>query len=267
MNHPEPLIAARTVDLAVAVFGANLLAAYVGGSYARATHKPTSDVDTVVILEKPDRDAERTYADGFRALHESAGLAFAHCGEIFDEATLTGLLDFTDMCLAAVPSIQHSACYLADCPLSSFRKGDVVYKMLQDPKICVYDPQEILGPLTARALDYFQRWPMPRVQPYKHALQLPAHSEQARLASKWDQRRRARDWDWTATPIGVGLERWFGPGLSYRSPAFHGREPVTTVAPGAPNVCPLPVVDGQLADLLRAQCLAMPAPGHDGSRR
>lgn len=249
-------IAEETVKLARTSFPDSLLAAWVGGSYARGTAKPTSDVDTVVILRESDHDAERTFAEQFRALHQQAGLKFDHVGEVFDLASLNGLLDFTERCLAAVPAIQQSACYLADCSLSVFRKGDVVFKMLEEPKVFVHDPGMVVDKLTARAVDYFQRWPMPRVQPYKDRLTLPDGSHSAALAETWA--RRADTDDWVDTPVGIGLHRWFGPDLVVRARAFD-RQPPVTAAVGRPHACPRPVADADLGALLSAQCLSVPA--------
>lgn len=251
----EPSIAERTVELARTVFGENLLAAWVGGSYARGTQKPTSDVDTVVILRETEAASEREFAETFRDLHLAAGLKFDHCGEIFDLETLEGLLTFTEACVAAVPAIQQSACYLADCPLSVFRKGDVVFKMLEEPKIHLVDPGKIVDLLTARAIDYFLRWPMPRIQSHKGQLSLPHGSRAAAVAALWD--RRADTDNWTNTPVGTSLGRWFGPDLAVRASAFDQHPPVTTVA-GAPHACPLPVAEGDLAAMLTAQCLSIP---------
>lgn len=250
-----PPIAARTVDLAGEVFGDNLLIAFVGGSYARGTQKPTSDVDTVVVLAHSDRGQETRFAECFRTLHLDAGLKMGHCGEVFDIATLEELLTFTDGCIAAVPAIQASACYLADCPLSMFRKGDVVWKMLEEPKICVYDPKALLTGLEIRALDYFRRWPMPRIQTFKSQLRLSDTSPEAKLAATWV--RRAGTAQWVNTPVGIGLERWFGADLSDRAKAFQRHIPLLD-AVGDPRACPLPVAGADLGAALAAQCLAHP---------
>lgn len=252
----EPSIPERTVELAHSIFGDNLLAAWVGGSYARGEQSPTSDVDTVVILRDADRERERSFAEQFRDLHRQAGLKFDHCGEIFDLTTLERLLNFTEACLEAVPAIQQSACYLADCPLSIFRKGDVVLKMLEEPKIHVLDPGRVVDLLTARATGYFLRWPMPRIQPYKNQLNLPAGGHAAALAARWESLADTRQW--TDTPVGISLHRWFGPELIQRAHAFNEQPPVTA-ADGEPHTCPLPVADEKLARALTAQCLSHPA--------
>ncbi|WP_067659601.1 nucleotidyltransferase domain-containing protein [Nocardia harenae] len=254
MNQPPP-IAGRTVELAQQLFGGNLLAAYVGGSYARGANKPTSDVDTVVILRQAHRAREADFAEQFRELHRTAGLKYEHCGEVFDLPTLEGLLTYTERCLEAVPAIQQSACYLADCPLSIFRKGDVVWKMLEEPKICVFDPDSILDGLTERAQRYFTRWPMPRIQTYKGRLRLPDGSRHALLAHSFAA--LANTSQWAHTPVGIGLERWFGRDLIWRSEALVGQAPVTDPTQN-PAACPLPEAGRDLAALLAAQCLATP---------
>ncbi|MGI8307072.1 nucleotidyltransferase domain-containing protein [Saccharopolyspora hattusasensis] len=242
----------QAVRLAVARFGANLALAFVGGSYARVTHKATSDIDAFVLLHHADRPAEQAFAEDLRTLHHEAGLAFDHCGEIFDAATLEALLAFTEQVLAAAPALQHAACYQADCPLSVFRKGDIVFKFLADPKIHIHDPQHLLPALEERAAAYFARWPMPRIQQHKKHLALPPSSDQERLAALW--RNRAAGDQWADTPVGVGLERWFGPGLGARIRCFPSA-PVTA-APDSPRTCPLPLTAGPARQVFAAQCLA-----------
>ncbi|WP_331765112.1 nucleotidyltransferase domain-containing protein [Nocardia sp. NBC_01388] len=254
MNNPSRL-AARTVELARELFGDNLIAAYVGGSYARGTNKETSDVDTVVILREADSASEALFAEQFRRLHRVAGLKYEHCGEVFDLPTLEGLLSYTERCLETVPAIQQSACYLADCPLSIFRKGDVVWKMLEEPKICVYDPDSILNPLTERAERYFARWPMPRIQIHKGHLRLPDGSRQEELAASFAELEDTARW--AHTPVGIGLGRWFGSDLVWRAKALVGQPPVTEPT-ADPTACPLPDADGDLAAVLASQCLATP---------
>ncbi|MFI0942818.1 nucleotidyltransferase domain-containing protein [Streptomyces sp. NPDC021020] len=247
----------RAVQLAEDHFDTNLAFAFVGGSYARHAQKATSDIDLFVALHRSDRDTEVAFAQELRELHEKKGLDFEHCGEVFDTATLDTLLTFTEQTIATVPAIQKSACYQADCPLSVFRKGDVVFKFLADPKLHVLDPGHLLPCLEERASAYFTRWPMPRVQEHKHHLGLPADTQQADLAEAW--RRREGTEQWMDTPVGVGLVRWFGPGLLPRTRALGAAEPVT-LAPLSPLVCPLPDSPGRARRAYAAQCLAMTYP-------
>lgn len=249
----EPSLAAQTVSLAREIFQDNLAAAFVGGSYATGTNRPTSDIDTFVLLRKPQRSHEYIFARRFLQFHKQAGLNFDHCGEVFDTITLNHLLTFTERCIEAVPAVQRSACYLADCRLSIFRKGDVVFKFLADPKICVYDPNNWLSELEQRATDYFKRWPMPRVQNYKGLLRLLPSSHQAALADLWQSKEDGPDW--TETPVGIGLERWFGQSLLLRAAMLNALSPVIDVLED-PRTCPLPTAIEPLATLLSAQCLA-----------
>ncbi|WP_404868458.1 nucleotidyltransferase domain-containing protein [Kitasatospora griseola] len=249
---------------AVEIFGADLLCSFVGGSYARGSNKATSDIDIFVVTARSDHDRERLFAERLRDVHLAAGLDFDHCGEIFTLDTLNTLLAFTEQCIAAVPAVQRSACYLADCPLSVFRKGDVVFKFLADPKTAVHDPAGLLPALEARAAAYFSAWPMPRVQEHKGRLRLPSGSPQQQLADLW-QSRDATD-AWTDTPVGVGLERWFGAELAARSGALDPVGPVAGAPPDA-AACPLPGTAGTtLAALLAAQCLAFLHSEPEGTR-
>ncbi|MET8541566.1 nucleotidyltransferase domain-containing protein [Kitasatospora sp. NPDC004799] len=249
---------------AVEVFGDGLLCSFVGGSYARGSNRTTSDIDLFAVTARSDHDRERLFAERLRDVHLAAGLDFDHCGEILTLDTLNTLLAFTEQCIAAVPAVQRSACYLADCPLSVFRKSDVVFKFLTDPKIAVHDPAGLLPALEARAAAYFSAWPMPRVQEHKGRLRLPPGSPQQRLASLW-QNRDATD-AWPDTPVGIGLERWFGAELAARSEALHRGSPVA-VAPPDGATCPLPVTaDTTLTALLSAQCLAFLHAEPEGPR-
>ncbi|MGW0660111.1 nucleotidyltransferase domain-containing protein [Streptodolium elevatio] len=247
--------AAQALRLASDRFAENLVLAFVGGSYARGTQKATSDIDVFVLLHHGDRAAERAFAEDLRELHLDTGLDFDHCGEIFDAAALEALLTFTERALAAAPVLQRSACYQADCPLSVFRKGDVVYKFLADPKVHICDPHHLIPTLQERAAAYFTRWPMPRIQEHKEHLALPSGSEQARLADLWAGREA--DHDWTDTPVGIGLDRWFGTTLQARTRCLPPR-PVTTAPSGSPQCCPLPLAEGLTRDAFAAQCLAFP---------
>ncbi|WP_331731300.1 nucleotidyltransferase domain-containing protein [Kitasatospora sp. NBC_01300] len=243
------------VRLADDIFGADLLFAFVGGSYARGQAKPTSDIDVFTLTRTSDTAAEDAFAHALRDLHHRAGLTFDHCGEIFDRTTLEQLLTFTERCLAANPGVQRSACYLADCPLSVFRKGDVVFKFLADPKIHTVDPHDRLAAYEARAGRYFTTWPMPRIQPHKSTLALPPGAGTERLAALWQA--RAGTPAWTATPVGTGLGRWFGPELARRTAALPAY-PVTAVTgpAAADGTCPLPAATTSVAAALTAQCLA-----------
>ncbi|MFF8789207.1 nucleotidyltransferase domain-containing protein [Streptomyces sp. NPDC015125] len=243
----------RSVRLAEQHFGDNLAVAFVGGSYARQAAKPTSDIDIFVLLKHSDRPSETAFALALRALHHDAGLDFDHCGEVFDMASLDTLLTFTEQAIEAVPAIQRSACYQADCPLSVFRKGDVVFKFLEDPKLHVLDHVEVLPALEKRASAYFAQWPMPRVQEHKKHLTLPEGSQQASLAQTWAEREGTPRW--TETPVGVGLERWFGAGLVQRAGRLDIETPVT-MAPVSPHVCPIPFSEGTARRIFAAQCLA-----------
>ncbi|MFE2725644.1 nucleotidyltransferase domain-containing protein [Kitasatospora sp. NPDC059327] len=259
--------AAQTVaaasNAAVEGFGDNLLCSFVGGSYARGTNKPTSDIDLFVITAHSDHGQERRFAERLRALHLLAGLDFDHCGEAFTADTLNDLLGFTEASIAAVPAVQRSACYLADCPLSVFRKGDVVFKFLADPKIGVHDPAGVLPALEARAAAYFSTWPMPRIQGYKGRLRLPPDSPQHQLSYLWQSRVATAEW--ADTPVGIGLERWFGTELLSRTDALPaGCQDAQPPADGA--TCPLPTADETLAASLTAQCLAFLHTEPEGTR-
>ncbi|MFE6737532.1 nucleotidyltransferase domain-containing protein [Streptomyces tubercidicus] len=244
---------ASSVQLAEQHFGDNLAVAFVGGSYARQAAKPTSDIDIFVLLKHCDRPSETAFALALRALHHDAGLDFDHCGEVFDIASLDILLTFTERAIEAVPAIQRSACYQADCPLSVFRKGDVVFKFLEDPKLHVLDRVDALPALEKRASAYFAQWPMARVQEHKKRLTLPERSEQASLAQTWAQREATPRW--IDTPVGIGLERWFGAGLIERAGRLDTEAPVTT-PPVKPHMCPIPSSEGTARRVFAAQCLA-----------
>lgn len=246
-------IAWDAVNAAMDVFGDNTAFAFVGGSYARGDQKPGSDVDAFVAIRQSDLDQERGYAERLRRMHHDAGLDFDHCGEILTIATLEGLLAFTEQCVATVPAVQRSACYLADCPLSVFRKGDVVFKFLADPKVAVYDPDGHLPGLEQRAAGYFRSWPMPRIQDHKGSLALPDPSPQRSLAMVWQARESGAEW--MDTPVGAGLDRWFGSEIAQRAAAITGL-PVIAEPPPDPRSCPLPDGSAALKALLSAQCLA-----------
>jgi hypothetical protein len=229
-------------------FADNLLVSFIGGSHASGHPKTDSDIDTFVVLHAADLDTEREYARRLRALHDAAGLRFEHCGEVFDRTTVEDLLAFTDAVLTAVPQIQDLACYQADCLLSVFRKGDVVFKFLTDPRIHVDGDRAYLGDLQRRAEDNFRRYPRPRVQFAKGRLELRDAGAESYMR---DLLARC---DWIDTPTGVGLGRWFaGHSLPGREPASAS----TDLAELDRTRCPLYVRPrSQSVELIARQCLA-----------
>jgi predicted nucleotidyltransferase len=245
----------HAVSAARDIFGNHLALAFVGGSHARATSKPSSDIDIFVVLNSPQRDRERRFASVLRDLHTAHALSFDHCGEVFDAQTLENLLAFTERCIAAAPAIQRAACYQADCALSIFRKGDVVFKFLVDPKICIHDPHDTLPALGQRAHRYFTRWPMPRIQEHKGQLILPEGSAQQDLVGTWDA--HSATGGWADTPVGIGLERWFGPVLDPRAAALSSENQFVRT-PDNPRSCPLTFAPPRSRRVLQAQCLAFP---------
>jgi hypothetical protein len=254
-----PAVAARAVELARISFEDNLRLAFVGGSYARGTAKPVSDVDVFVLLHRTDMRAEREFAIALRDLHERTGLSFDHCGELFDQRTLDDLLTATDRCVTALPAIQQMACYQADCLLSIFRKGDIAFKFLADPKICVTGDTAYLAELEHRAEGFFSRFPMRRVQRLKGQLALPPNSPQSHLLDELNT--RFADERWLDTPVGVGLHRWFA-GLADipRATGFG----TIAVEPTMSHRCPLPnnPVHTDAGAVLRHQCLSCRSQTH-----
>lgn len=264
MNAPRAEVPLREAgELARTVFGAELRVAFVGGSHAAGTAGEGSDIDTFVVLRRPDAPAERDYARRLRALHDRAALAFGHCGEVFDQTTLARLLAFTDAFLTSLPGVQDAACYQADCLLSAFRKGDVVLKFLVDPKIHVVGDTGYLAGLEAQARDYFTRFPRARVQQLKGRLRLEGNGP--RRTALDEVEALVRGDHWTDSPVGIGLHRWFAVLQAPDAPVTQPWDPL----PGGGTGCPLDALrDHPHEALLRAQCLAhlvptAPAPTDD----
>lgn len=256
MNAPRAgVLLGEASELARTVFGSDLRVAFIGGSHAAGTAGATSDIDTFVVLRHPDPAAERDYARALRALHDRAALAFGHCGEVFDQRTLARLLTFTDTFLTSLPGIQDVACYQADCLLSVFRKGDIVFKFLIDPKVHVVGDTDYLAGLETQARDYFTRFPRARVQRLKGRLHLDADGP--RCAALDGVEALVRGDRWTESPVGVGLHRWFAVRQVPAAPVT----PAWGSPPGGGTGCPLDArLDHPHEVLLRAQCLAHPAP-------
>lgn len=243
------------VQLAIDGFGPNLRVAFVGGSHARGDARSDSDIDVFVVLDQPERDAEERFAVALKRLHERFGLGFDHCGEVFDRQTLRELLVFTRLCVGRLPTIQQLGCYQADCLLSAFRKGDIVFKFLTDPKVMVHGDTVYLSELEHIAQAYFHAFPMPRIQQAKGALEIDPTSTEFGVLREF-QNALTSD-RWLHTPVGVGLERWFRP----RSVAPTGLDPALARPPSPRlphHVCPLHArpLDEETSALLRAQCLA-----------
>lgn len=253
-RHPA---VAEAVRLATSTFGAHLLLAFVGGSHAAGTPSPHSDIDVFVLIDQPDPPAEMAFATKLRELHAAHGLHFDHCGEIFDAAALTTLLNTTERCLATLPALQRLACYQADCLLSVFRKGDVVFKFLADPKASIEGDRALLAMLEQRAARFFARYPMPRVQEQKDQLDVPPGDE-AQLLTRFAE--RADGPRWFDTPVGVELGRWFltPPSALTDARPQTARPPLDSTGGLAARRCPLHVLppDDPAIPYLKGQCLA-----------
>lgn len=248
---------AEASELAACCFGDNMVVCFVGGSYARGHASAASDVDLFVVLDQPDEESERRFAMQFVDLHRHHQLALGHVGEVFSRKTLEHLLTFTERVLEQLPEIQRAGCYHGDCLLSAFRKGDVVFKFLADPKLWVKGDLRYLQALEQQAAAFFERYPMPRVQLSKTRLIVddPRASKMLR-----EMHQAAADEATLAdTPIGIALERWFGPEvLPEWAPAVPRERPAATTSPDDIATCPLSVwaADSLRSALVRQQCLA-----------
>ncbi|MCA3080352.1 MAG: nucleotidyltransferase domain-containing protein [Rhodocyclaceae bacterium] len=249
------VVVEKALAMAHEVFGENLRAAWVGGSHARGTAKPTSDVDVFVILNKTDLAAETDFALKLQILHNEHGLALEHYGQILDRATLENLVEFTMAFVTRVPQIQHVGCYHGDCVLSVFRKGDVLLKMLEEPKLGLMGDIEYVGELERMAFEFFGKFPMRRVQLEKNNLHIADDNirDVEITLSK----------DLLNSPRGIGLDRWF---LDPRI------EPLSQTYPPPPiigrNECPFNYdLDDTLHRLYMNQCLALNRRTHDERAR
>lgn len=192
----------ETVNAAESIFGENLLFAFVGGSYAKGTAKLHSDIDVFVTIKRPDRAAELKYAETLKLIHKHHSLEFDHYGQIIDSATLDLLIGYTIDLLPKLPSIQNVGCYHGDCILSIFRKGDVVLKILEEPKLYPAGDLRSIAFYEKIAVDFFSRHPMERKQLDKQNLAIKS-LERIKL------NRALRTADPECSPVGIGLERWF----------------------------------------------------------
>ena len=199
-------IALQASQLASLYFKDNLLLSFVGGSYARNTHKPDSDVDLFVILKKADRKKEIEFALAFRQFHIDNSLKFKHCGEIFNTETLDSLINYTIQFLPLLPEIQQVGCYHGDCMFSIFRKGDVVLKFFEEAKIFINGDMEYMRKLEAKSRVFFEDFPMERIQHQKGNLKI---NDQGMRDNEINLNKISQTDAFVHTPIGVGLERWF----------------------------------------------------------
>ena len=258
---------AEASRLAAQNFGTNLVLSFVGGSYARGVSRPTSDVDLFVILEKPDRLAERSFALEFLRFHQRHSLTLTHCGEVFSVETLEHLLTVTEQILEQLPEIQHVGCYHGDCILSAFRKGDVVFKFLADSKTEIAGDRSYLTLLEDRAEVFFRRFPMRRVQLEKGRLILDESSAASRLEQAYHVSEATPAF--ADTPGGIGLERWFGPSvLPAYPPEPEYISEALELSPEDRRQCPLSMwpQESRRGALLRHQCLGLLIPNPEEHR-
>lgn len=246
-------LASSTVRLAEQVFEDELLFAFVGGSRATSTHHASSDIDTFVVLTSRDRAKEAEFASRFRRIHDHHELEFEHCGEIFDRATLDALLDFNENLVGSFPGIASSPCYRGNCLLSIFRKGQVAFSFLASPKIHFAGSHGVLEQYESRARHYVGRTRVEEPPPVNQVA-LPIGSTQHELLEGLMRRRHGADW--METPIGIGLERWFGTHVSERLVRLEPRIAVDE-PPDERLECPLPRCGWDVSNGHAAQCLAV----------
>lgn len=240
------IVVEKALALAHDVFGENLRAAWVGGSHARGSAKPTSDVDVFVILNETDLAAETDFASKLQVLHREHGLLLEHYGQILDRATLENLVEFTITFIARVPQIQHVGCYHGDCVLSVFRKGDVLLKMLEEPKLGLLGDIEYVSELERLAIEFFEKFPMKRVQLEKNNLYIAEDNIR--------DFEIALSRDLLNSPRGVGLNRWF---LDLKIEPLSQNHPPPAAVIGR-NECPFNhKMDDALNRLYSNQCLAL----------
>ncbi|MEK9135448.1 MAG: nucleotidyltransferase domain-containing protein [Patescibacteria group bacterium] len=195
-------------------FGDNILFTFIGGSYAKNTQKSNSDIDIFVLLKNQDYDKEITYAKYFEKFHKKYGLEPGHIGEIFDKLTLDNLFQETEYILNEFPEILETACYHTDCILSIWRKGDVAMKFFLDSKILVSGDKKLLNKYIQRSKKYFKKNNTERIQKEKNRLVFPRESDikgSERMQRIYRETKKFFD-----TPVGIGLNRWFGNSLSRR---------------------------------------------------
>lgn len=254
-SHPavaEIAMAARDI------FGTNLRLSFVAGSHAHGAAGAYSDVDVLVLIDRPDPGAERAFAAAFRQSHIRHGLKLDHYGEIFDVVTAMRLMSYTAAVLCVTDRIQATACYHGDCILSIFRKGDVLMKFFLDEKVAVQGDLTLLATLEANARAFFTSFPMPRVQLAKRELVVPDDVGAAADFRRWSN--VSAQTDPVDSPLGISLERWFTVdpiGLD-RAIAANSDPAVT----GPRHLCPLvwTIEDERLGQIVRHQCLGTTGP-------
>lgn len=198
-------------------FGNNILFTFIGGSYANGTQKNNSDIDIFVLLKNQDYEKEKVCAKYFKDFHRENKLKFEHVGEIFDKPTLDNLLQETEYILNEFPGILETACYHTDCILSKWRKGDVAMKFFVDPKILIFGDKRLLNQYIQRAKKYFDKNDTERIQTEKDQLIFPPKAgvkESKKMQSIYHEMCETENY--INTPIGIGLDRWFGKSLSRR---------------------------------------------------
>jgi predicted nucleotidyltransferase len=253
----------RTADLAEdavrsaqVVFGADLLAAFVGGSRASGVHRDNSDIDALVLIERSDCEREADYAAALRKLHDTNGLAFDHYGEIFDRATLESLLRFTKLVDELFPEMAEAPCYRGNCMLSVYRKGRVLLEFLAGPKVHVLDPHGVLSELERRAGLHLASRRSSLPSPSDMVVLDPG-TAQHRLREEW--KADEADSGGLDTPVGVDLGRWFGSDLDKRGASL-------SMVPGPPAEgeritgleCPISQGSAPQGLLYVLQCLSVP---------
>nr|MCU0731772.1 nucleotidyltransferase domain-containing protein [Hyphomonas sp.] len=139
---------------------AELRYAFIAGSRAVGDPRSDSDVDYVVVLNRPSRSHEVAVAQAMRDIHRAHALQYSHCGEILSRPTLENMLSASPQLRNLVEiGFLECACFGADCILSIARKFLVVLHMLSGPKCDIVGDTDALADDAARAGQFFASVP------------------------------------------------------------------------------------------------------------
>jgi len=239
---------------------AELRYAFIAGSRAGGDPRPDSDVDYVVVLNRPSRFQEISVAQAMRDIHRAHALQDSHCGEIISLPTL-------DNMLSATPQLRHlieigyleCACFGADCILSIARKFLVVLHMLAGHKSHVMGDVNALKQDTSRASLFFESLPGFRFPKSPQVLDWTGTPSDSTRFTDW---RRftglIQPGDLLDTPVGVSLERWFSNTIAHPAERLRDEDHAVRLGAITPGKCPLEQLPAQqgLRRVIQVQCIS-----------
>jgi predicted nucleotidyltransferase len=253
-NH---LLCNSSIELVKSIFTpSQVLFAYIAGSRAKGSFEINSDIDLFIVIDEPDYEKEKEFAEALKKLHIKYNLHFDHCGEIFSRKTIENLLNKIDNVDKLVNwGFCKLACFQSQCILSITRKTLVILSMLSHQKTHIIGDKILLAKYEKIANDFFET---------NSHISLSTSNAKIEWSHENNLIDRIKDKhhhfsqkiamnDFLDTPIGIGLERYFLKDIKFDSATEIIKSDNLNLNE---NLCPIGNLDfSPMKSLIISQCI------------